>query len=95
MLLSGKTLYLAGPADIVDEVAAFKNVPQFGKEVAEQAEAFDGKRGGLLWIVDAETGEKRQELKLDTVPVFDGMSAADKRLFIAMKDGSLSCYRLP
>jgi len=95
MLLSGNTLYLAGPADNIDEVAVFKNARQFGNELAEQAEAFDGKRGGLLWIVDAETGEKRKELKLDTVPVFDGMSAAGKRLFMSMKDGSLSCYRSP
>jgi len=95
MLLSGNTLYLAGPADNIDEVAVFKNARQFGNELAEQAEAFEGKRGGLLWIVDAETGEKRKELKLDTVPVFDGMSAAGKRLFMSMKDGSLSCYRSP
>lgn len=78
MLLSGEHIIIAGPEDKVDEDAAYRKIrdPQTKAQLAEQAEILTGKSGGLLWIVDRKTGEKVSELKLDTIPVFDGFSAA-------------------
>jgi outer membrane protein assembly factor BamB len=46
---------------------------------------------GLLWAVAAQDGKKLAEYKLDSPPVFDGMIAANGRLYIATRDGRLLC----
>ena len=42
--------------------------------------------------MSADTGEKLAEYKLDSFPVFDGMSLADGKLFMSLKDGTVACY---
>jgi len=49
-------------------------------------------RGAYLRMVSKEDGSMTKELKLDGVPVPDGMSAANGKLFISLKNGSVSCY---
>jgi len=95
MVLAGKTLFVAGPADLVDEERAFQQIgdPKARQEVAEQAVAMAGKRGGLLWAVSTAGGEKLAEHPLDTLPVFDGMAAADGRLYVSAVDGMVLCFR--
>lgn len=41
--------------------------------------------------VSAKDGKTISEQKLDELPVFDGMIAADKKLFTSMIDGSVVC----
>jgi len=77
MVLGGKHLYLAGPPDIVPE----------GDPMA----AFEGRGGGRLWVVSSEDGERLVEYDLEHPPVFDGMSAARGRLYLATGDGRLTC----
>ncbi|MFC1497129.1 PQQ-binding-like beta-propeller repeat protein [Verrucomicrobiota bacterium] len=93
MVLAGKTLFVAGPPDVADEKKMWghSNEPEFKKRMKEQSLAFKGERGGMLWAVSAVDGSKQAEYKLDTVPVFDGMSAADGKLFISLADGTLIC----
>jgi len=59
----------------------------------EAFEAFVGKRGGILWVVSATDGRKLFECKLKAPPVFDGMSAANGRVYLATRDGKLTCYK--
>jgi hypothetical protein len=94
MLLSGEHIIIAGPEDKVDEDAAYRKIrdPETKAQLAEQAERFTGINGGVLWIVDRKTGEKVSELKLDTIPVFDGFSAAQERLYMSTVDGRLICF---
>ncbi len=47
----------------------------------------------FLQAVSAETGNKLADHKLDTYPVFDGLIAAEGRLFMSMLDGTVRCYR--
>ena len=93
MALAGKTLFVAGPRDVVDEEDIFAR-PFDGKltaKAAEQVAALQGQRGSLLLSVSAKDGKKLGELKLDACPVFDGLAAAGGELFIAMMDGSVVC----
>jgi len=94
MLVSGGRIVIAGPEDKVDEDKVFRKLkaPEVAAKLAAQAERLRGKHGGVLWIVDCQTGEKVSELKLDTIPVFDGFSAAQQRLYMSTVDGRLICF---
>ncbi len=48
-------------------------------------------KGGLLRIVSCEAGKTVGEMKLDSAPVWDGMSAAAGRVFVSLEDGSVIC----
>ena len=60
--------------------------------LAPFAEA-EGDRAGTLWALSPEDGSKLSELKLDSLPVFDGMIAAEGRLFLATTSGRVVCFR--
>jgi hypothetical protein len=51
--------------------------------------ALEGRMGGLLLAFDPRDGRKLSEFHLDSPPVFDGLSAADGRLFLATMDGKV------
>jgi hypothetical protein len=93
MVLAGKTLFVAGPPDVVDEEVVFSN--PFDRQVQgtakDQAAALKGLNGGLLHAVSTEDGEVLNELHFDGCPVFDGMAAAEGKLFLSMMDGSVVC----
>jgi len=93
MALAGRTLFVAGPRDLVDEEQAVRqlNSDDMQRLIREQEAAYTGQRGGLLWAVSADDGEKLATLELDTIPVFDGMAAAGGRLYLATVDGRLIC----
>jgi outer membrane protein assembly factor BamB len=95
MTLAGKTLYVAGPADIIDEEKAFTNFasPKTRRKLAEQASILDGAQGAVLRSVSTVDGKTITELKLDALPVFDGMAAANSSLYLSMKDGTVRCWR--
>jgi outer membrane protein assembly factor BamB len=77
MVLAGDSLLLAGPPDI------FSNT--------EPATALEGNNGGLLIVVSAAEGRKLAQCDLDSPPVFDGMAAAQGRVYLATVDGSVVC----
>ena len=94
MVLAGKTLFVAGPQDVLDEEELFANPfdPEVIARSQEQKAAFNGRRGAILQAVSAGTGQKLSELQLDAPPAFDGMAAAEGRLFISMTDGTIRCF---
>lgn len=79
MVLAGHCLFFAGPPDVVPA-----NDPYA---------AFEGRLGAKLWTVSAKDGKKLAEISLDAVPVFDGMAAANGRLYLATKDGKVLCMK--
>jgi len=93
MVLADGTLFIAGPADMVDEDQAFRQIgdPQVKQGLARQANALEGKQGAVLWAVSAADGEKQSELPLDAPPIFDGMAAAAGRLYMVTTDGRVLC----
>jgi hypothetical protein len=94
MTLAGGTLFVAGPPDLVDEKAMWgrSKEPEFQRKMRQQADALEGNRGGVLWAVSAETGNKLAEYRLDDLPAFDGMVAANGRLFMATTGHKLLCF---
>ena len=93
MVLAGKTLFVAGPPDVVDEEEIFSKPfdARVIAKAAEQVAALKGTRGALLHVVSAEDGRELHTLKLPACPAFDGLAAAEGKLFISMMDGSVVC----
>ena len=56
-----------------------------------QVAAMEDKMGALLWAVSAADGQKLDEYKLESVPVWDGMVAANGRLYLSTKNGCVQC----
>jgi outer membrane protein assembly factor BamB len=77
MVLAGDTLFFAGPPDI------FTSDDPLG--------AWEGRKGGMLLAVSAQDGKTLATCKLDSPPVFDGMAAANGRLYLATLDGRIVC----
>jgi hypothetical protein len=95
MVLAGGKLFLAGPPDVADEENTYDFVfgadDQINRQMRRQEEAWQGKLGALLWIVSADTSLKVSERKIPAIPVWDGMIAANERLYISLKDGTVLC----
>lgn len=94
MVLADQTLFIAGPPDLVDEKAAFYNPDEAGirRNLDEQDAALKGSKGGLLHVISTSDGRKLAEYNLESVPVWDGMAAANGRLYLAMTDGKVFCF---
>ena len=91
MVLANRTLFLAGPPDIVNEEDAFwaLNDERVLAKLAEQSEINKGKNGALLWVVSAENGGKLAEYKLASLPVWDGMAAANGMMYMTTLTGDV------
>ena len=81
MVLAAGRLFVAGPPDVMDP--------------ADPLGAFEGRKGGLLYVVDSASGKKLAEHRLASPPVFNGAAAARERLFLASEDGSVTCFAKP
>jgi len=78
MVLATGRLFVAGPPDAVD--------PQ------DPLGAFEGRKGGLLYVIDSASGETLAIHKLPSPPVFNGAAVADERIYIADEEGSIACF---
>ena len=56
-------------------------------------EGFEGQLGGQLQIRDTQSGDILSEYTLPSIPVWDGMAAANGALFISMKNGDVQCLK--
>lgn len=96
MLLADKTLFVVGPPDLMDEEETFAKLTEGDEEVqkiiAAQDSALEGSEGAILWAVDADTGKQLARLEVDSLPVWDGMAAAGKKLFLSTTDGKVVCF---
>jgi len=54
--------------------------------------AYEGRKGGAIWVASAKDGSKIAEYKLESPAVWDGISAANGRLFISTVKGELQCW---
>jgi hypothetical protein len=81
-------LVVAGPLDLGQkdpELLAFKNPD-------EALAGFKGQRGVRLRIVRTTDGQTVSEYPLNHgLPVFDGLSAANGRLYLATASGKVVC----
>jgi len=77
LILAADTIFIAGSPDVVD--------PE------DPHGAWEGRKGGLLAAFAGSDGKQLDEHKLPAPPVWDGMAAADGRLFISSQDGQIIC----
>ena len=87
MVLGNDRLVVAGPPDLgqkEQDLLAFKNE-------SEALAGFNGEKGVYLRIVGATDGKELSECTLPAMPVFDGMAAANGRLYLSMRNGSVMC----
>jgi len=55
----------------------------------------EDREGGQLLILSATDGTTRHKSELKTPPVFDGLAAADGRLYLTTIDGQVICFDKP
>ena len=94
MVLSGDTLFVAGPPDVFDHASEETTDPYHStsaEALLEQEAALEGKRGGILLAVSAKDGKQLVKYDLEAPPAWDGMAAARGRLFVSLADGSVLC----
>ena len=77
LVATPRLLFVAGPPDVLDK--------------DDPLGAFEGRKGGLLWVFEAGSGRKRGEYRLDSPPVFNGMAAANGRLYVTTVSGKVIC----
>jgi len=57
----------------------------------DQVAALEGKEGALLQIIATDDGAKLNGIELDSIPIFDGMAAANGNLYISTVEGEMIC----
>jgi len=94
MVLANDLLFIAGPRDVADEKTLWghSNEEGFKASMQRQADWLKGRYGGVMQVFSKETGKKLAEKKLGHLPAFDGLVAADGRLYMVTVDGYLVCY---
>ena len=78
MVLAGKNLFVAGPPDVLDS--------------KDPMAPFEARKGMILRAMDAASGRKLAEIRMDNAPIFDGLSAAGGKLFLSLRNGELVCF---
>lgn len=89
MVLADDTLIVSGFPDIARKNKDMEAIAFVNNE--EATAALQGKYGSSIYLMDTQTGQKLSALKLKEVPVFDGMSAANGRIYLGTTAGSLIC----
>ena len=92
MVLAGENLFIAGPRDVLEEGG---NAEDKEEQILRQEAALLGEAGAVLRVISAENGENLHEYELNSPPVFDGMAAANGRLYLATMDDYVSCWSNP
>jgi len=79
MVLAGEHLVLAGWPDKVSE--------------SDPYGAFEGRLGGELRVISTRDGSEKTRHLLNVPPMFDGLIAADGKLFMSLTDGTVCCWK--
>ena len=54
--------------------------------------AYEGRVSGMITVVSDKDGQKAGEYKLDSPVKWDGMAAANGKLFVALENGNVECW---
>lgn len=97
MVLAGEVIFLAGSPkfdelktrDYLDEAKTDDRPPV--PLLKDAIDTFEGRKGALLLAVNKKDGKRIAECALSSPPVFDGMIAANGRLYASTKAGTVVC----
>jgi hypothetical protein len=99
LVLSGDTLFMAGSPRIdrsnVLELLEKQNVDLYDADLRfrNAEDTITGRKGGVLYAAKKADGTKLMQIELASSPVFDGLIAANKRLYISMRNGVVICFK--
>ncbi len=99
LVLAGDVLFLAGPPKIdtsrTRELLSTLATDDYNflPDLKNATETFMGAKGGLLCAVNKRDGTEQMQMKLPSIPVFDGLIAANGRLYMSMKNGVVVCMK--
>lgn len=96
MVGTKETLFVAGPKDISNEDLLWHRNAAAGydakrKHLAEQDELWRSGKGGTLLALSKAAGKTIAQYTLDSSPVFDGLIAANGRLYLSLGSGEVTC----
>ncbi len=95
MVLAKDALLSAGPPDFLDEEYAFERLTAKDSSIHEllkrQDDALEGKLGFQLLAVSLTDGRTVSDVKFDSTPVWDGMTTAYGKVFVATLNGKVLC----
>jgi hypothetical protein len=89
MVLTQDKLVVAGPPDLrkkSEGLLAYENED-------EALASFRGEKGVWLRVINSKDGKKLSDQALNAMPVFDGLSAAQGRIYLALKNGQVQCWK--
>ena len=97
MVLAKDIVFVAGPPDVMDEEETFGRImakdPSVDQVIAKQEAALAGNQGSVLLAVSTETGETLAKYDLGYLPTWDGLAAANGKLFLSTEKGTITCLK--
>ncbi len=84
-------IFIAGPPDKFSPIGEGENALKLD-DITTALDAWRGKEGGILYAASTSDGKELARIDLPSPTVFDGMAAANGRLFLSLQDGSVHCY---
>ncbi len=95
MVLADRTLFVAGPMDIIDEEATYLKPHDADTKalLSRQDRLFEGREGAVLLAVSGLDGSELSRIELPSGPVWDGMAAISGRLLLTTQDGRIMCFK--
>jgi len=86
-------LYIMGPPDVFDEVAAYpaRIDSRLQGQMSAQEAAIRGEQGAILMTLSTRDGAVITKTTHPELPCWDGMAIADGRLFVTTEPGKLVC----
>ncbi|MGF1580131.1 MAG: PQQ-binding-like beta-propeller repeat protein [Gemmataceae bacterium] len=91
LVVTKEAVFIAGPPDVIKTAGPQGESALKLTNPDEVTAAWAGKKGGVLYAAAVSDGQKLAQQQLPSPTVFDGLAAANGRLYAALKDGSLVC----
>jgi outer membrane protein assembly factor BamB len=92
MFVTDDLLAVCGPRDLYDEQSELGKMDTQDPRLALQQEHFEGRHGALLKFFDKQTGSEVASLEIDDMPSWDGMIAAEGKVFMTTVQGRILCF---
>jgi len=90
MLLAGDVLFVAGNP-VKDLLVYDRN--NRAEEAQTYVTSYEGQLGGVMWALSKADGSKLAEYSFDAPLVWDGLAAANGKLYLVTEDGKVTCLQ--
>jgi hypothetical protein len=87
MVLAENTLCISGPQNVLQNITGHT----LFSDLSAQADILRNQKPSMLHILSAADGRKLSDISLDSSPVFDGLIAANRKLFLSTENGKVLC----